>query len=133
MITTFPLGISYLNFSTAHTTPEERWLIPVTDSNGHIVRDPITGEVLLGPRRGKIQESIKMKFYGVKIRKEFEIGQSILMGVSIAPGILNYEETGDFVGYNSKINGSSLAIRYWPYRPIPGRSKLECIFTSLAF
>ena len=103
------LGATYRQLSTSHTTPSTHWSVPVTDSNNKVVIDPVTGNLLYGPRLGTVYEEIRLWFVGVRLTKEFDLGSNLFLGIGIAPGIVNYYEAGDFVGYEIEIAGSSLA------------------------
>ncbi len=104
------LGASYRQLSTSHITEPNHWNIPVTDSNNHVIQDPNTGGLLYGPRYGSISESISLWFYGFRLTKEFELQNNFYLGISIAPGIVNFLETGDFVGYRIKTTGANMAV-----------------------
>lgn len=106
----FSFGITYRTLGTSHTTPETHWSIPVTDTNGHVIIDPSTGNLLYGPRFGAVSEQVKVTFIGVRLIKEFEISSNLFLGIGIAPGWVDYYETGDYVGYMVKLTGTTIAI-----------------------
>lgn len=106
----FSLGATYRQMGTSHTTPSTHWSVPVTDSNNRVVIDPNTGNLLYGPRYGTVYEEIKLWFIGVRLTKEFELDNNLYLGISIAPGIVNYYEKGDFVGYEIELSGSNLVV-----------------------
>lgn len=106
----FSLGATYRQLGTSHKTDPNHWNIPVTDSNNRVIIDPNTGGFLYGPRYGSIEESIELWFIGVRLTKEFELQNNFYVGISFAPGLMNYFETGNFVGYNVEYEGSNLAV-----------------------
>lgn len=106
----FSLGATYRELGTSHTTPATHWNVPVTDSNNRVVIDPNTGNLLYGPRYGTVYEEIRLWFVGVRLLKEFELDNNIYLGIAVAPGIVNYYESGDFVGYEIEISGSNLVV-----------------------
>ena len=57
-----------------------------------------------------MSEQIRLRFIGVRLIKEFEVGSNIFLGIGIAPGWVSYYETGDYVGYLVEITGTTIAI-----------------------
>ena len=106
----FSFGPTYRQLGTAHTTDPNHWSIPVTDSNNRVVIDPNTGGLLYGPRYGSISERIDTWFVGLRLTKEFELKNNFYAGLSFAPGIINYVEVGNYVGYKVRTEGSDLAV-----------------------
>lgn len=106
----FSLGASYRQLGSANSTPAAHWNVPVTDSNNRVVIDPNTGNLLYGPRYGTVYEEIRLWFIGAKLLKEFELDNNIYLGIAVTPGIVNYYESGNFVGYEIEISGANLVV-----------------------
>lgn len=85
-------GIHYAYAFTAHTTPEEHWLI-----NGI-------------NRYGAIGESIYQNYYGFYLEKYIEINRDYQIGIGLSPGIVSFVRFSDFAGLKQTLEGQDLAI-----------------------
>lgn len=88
----FLLGVEYFHAYTKHATPESYWIINNVN------------------RKGAISESVHHNFYGVFVKKYFDLTEEYTIGVGISPGLYSYVQYSDYAGVWFILQGQDFAV-----------------------